>query len=421
MIGQGTGGGALVSQVNLDHGVMDMFSGSEQEVRYGGVRVLPAIFQDDIMRAADSVESARAGNIKMDSVMNSKQLELNKDKTGFILLGKKDKVEKARQQILASPIMCGDFVTLEKVADKWLGDMFHQDGLAACVMATIKDRQPKVKAACYEAAAIVEDWRSQCIGGFRSAIDLFELAILPSLLYNSDTWIQIPKVAEEMLEDIQLFYLRLVLRVPQGTPKIALRSETGMLSMKLRVWKTKCMLIHHVKGLEEGTLAKMVYLEQRRNRWPGLAKEVSMICAELNIEDGNTTTMSKSAFKRVVEMACREKDKLDMLSGMEGMTKCEGLKNSDCGLKEYMGKKVLKDVRDIFRARTQLLEGFKANHKNMYRGQDMRCEGCKMDIDTQSHVLVCNAYSDLRVDQDLSKDDAMIEYFRKVLKRRMKE
>ena len=63
-----------------------------------------------------------------------------------------------------------------------------------------------MKAACYEAAAIVKDWRSQCVGGFRSAIDLFELAILPSLLYNSDTWIQMPKAAEEILEDIQLFY-----------------------------------------------------------------------------------------------------------------------------------------------------------------------------------------------------------------------
>ena len=95
--------------------------------------------------------------------------------------------------------------------------------------------------------------------------------------------------------------------------------------------------------------------------------------------------------------------------------------NSDCGLKDYMGKKVLKDVRDIFRARTQLLEGIKANHKNMYKGKDMRCEGCKQDIDTQSHVLVCNTYSDLRVDMDLSDEDDMIGYFRKVLKRRMKE
>ena len=34
MIGQGTGGEAPVSQVNLDHGVVDMFRGSDEEVRY---------------------------------------------------------------------------------------------------------------------------------------------------------------------------------------------------------------------------------------------------------------------------------------------------------------------------------------------------------------------------------------------------
>ena len=36
MIGQGTGGGALVSQANLDKGIIDMFAGSEDELCYGG-------------------------------------------------------------------------------------------------------------------------------------------------------------------------------------------------------------------------------------------------------------------------------------------------------------------------------------------------------------------------------------------------
>ena len=170
MIGQGTGGGALVSQINLDLGVVDMFGGSDEEVRYGGVRVLPAMFQDDIMRAADSIEAARAGNVKMASVMDSKQLTLNQDKTGFILFGKDARVRQSRKEIALSPIVCGNFITKEKVADKWLGDMFHQGGLAESVLATISDREPKIKAACYEAAAIVEDWRSQCVGGFLSAV-----------------------------------------------------------------------------------------------------------------------------------------------------------------------------------------------------------------------------------------------------------
>ena len=39
MIGQGTRGGALVSQVNLDKGMIEMFRGGFDEVSYCGVRI----------------------------------------------------------------------------------------------------------------------------------------------------------------------------------------------------------------------------------------------------------------------------------------------------------------------------------------------------------------------------------------------
>ena len=126
-------------------------------------------------------------------------------------------------------------MTPSRVMDKYLGDMFHQEGLPASVRATIEEREAKVKGACYEAVAIVEDWRAQVIGGFRSAIHLFEMAIIPTLLYNAETWIGISKESEEKLGNLQLFFLRLAMKVPQGTPKLRLRSEKGVLSMKLRV------------------------------------------------------------------------------------------------------------------------------------------------------------------------------------------
>ena len=421
MIGQGTGGGALVSQANLDNGVVEMFRGSEEDVRYGGVRVLPVMFQDDIMRAAGSVEAARAGNIKMASVMDSKQLTLNPDKTGFLMFGKGKAVKEARDVISRSPLMCGNFATLEKVSDKWLGDIFHQAGLSASVMATVRDREPKVKAACYEAAAIVEDWRAQCVGGFRSAIDLWEMAVLPSLMYNAGTWVEISKETEEVLENLQLFFMRLVLRVPQGTPKLALRSETGLMSMRLRVYREKCLLVHHIRGLEENAMARMMYEEQRKNSWPGLADEVSRICTILRVEDGNHTSLSKGAYRRVVDSACRELDEKEMKEGMAGKTKLERLVNDDCLLKDYMNKKSLKDVRDTFRARTQLVEGIKGNFKNRHRNSDLQCQGCKSVEDTQLHVLVCAAYGDLRVGKDLEKDDDMVDYFREVVRRRVLE
>ena len=419
MIGQGTGGGALVSQANLDRGMVDMFQGSEDEVRYGGVRMLPLMFQDDIMRAVDSISAARAGNVKVDSVMKSKQLCLNPDKTGYIMFGHKREVAAAREEVVVSPIVCGNFITKEKVADKWLGDMFHQEGLAASVIATIDDREPKVKAAFYEAAAIVEDWRCQVVGGYLSALDLFELAILPTLLYNAETWMDISKAAVERLENLQLFYLRLTLRVPQSTPKIALRAETGMLSMKLRIWKKKLMFVHHVKNLSDTALAKQVWKEQIRNGWPGLAKEATKLCSELGIEDVNKTKCSKGEWKKVVRTACKNKDMAEMLEGLKGKTKYEELKMGDCEIKTYMGNKSLKQVRDIFRVRTHMVEGFKANFKNMYKGQDTNCDACRQASDSQCHALVCKAYDDLREGMDINKDADLVTFFKKVMERRL--
>jgi hypothetical protein len=52
--------------------------------------------------------------------------------------------------------------------------------------------------------------------------------------------------------------------------------------VRLRIWKSKCMLVYHLKGLEANTLANMVYREQMKNKWPGLAEEVSQICADLD-------------------------------------------------------------------------------------------------------------------------------------------
>ena len=118
-------------------------------------------------------------------------------------------------------------------------------------------------------------------------MDLWELVILPTLMYNSEMLVNIPKVAEETLEDLHFFFVRLILRVPYGTPKVSLLSETGLLSIRLRLWKRKCLMIHHIKNMEKEKLAKQIYLEQIENGWPDLSKELTLICEELGIEDVN--------------------------------------------------------------------------------------------------------------------------------------
>ena len=69
--------------------------------------------------------------------------------------------------------------------------MFSSQGLSASVEATIKDRTSKIKGSIYELRTVVEDFRMQAVGGMEAAIDIYESCIVPSLITNCATWMEI--------------------------------------------------------------------------------------------------------------------------------------------------------------------------------------------------------------------------------------
>ena len=85
-LGQGTAGGALASQLNLDHGLQQYFAGSQDEMHYGTVRLQPLAYQDDVARASKSVLEAQAGNIKLSNMFQDKCLEEHPEKTFIFIL-----------------------------------------------------------------------------------------------------------------------------------------------------------------------------------------------------------------------------------------------------------------------------------------------------------------------------------------------
>ena len=155
IIGQGTGGGALVSAANLDGGVSEYFNESGDEIYYGNIRLQCILFQDDIIRLSSSVSNAKAGNAKLQVMANSKCLEMHPDKTVFVSLGIKKQIKAIEEEVNRSPIYSNNFVTKKKVEEKWLGDKIHEEGLEKSVEATIKMRSGKIMAAIYEVKAIV--------------------------------------------------------------------------------------------------------------------------------------------------------------------------------------------------------------------------------------------------------------------------
>ena len=206
VVGQGTAGAALVSQLNLDHGLHTYFEGSKDEMYYGGVRVEYFAYQDDIGKPSAGVNEAQAGNIKISQMFSDKGLEAHPDKTCFVVFGTTKYKEKIENQLETNPLYFGDFPVKKKDSERYLGQIIHSGGLAASCAATISDRAGKIKGATFETLSIIEEFRMQAVGGMMAAWELWERAMVPSLLSGAGTWMGITTTEIEKPDKMQDFF-----------------------------------------------------------------------------------------------------------------------------------------------------------------------------------------------------------------------
>ena len=250
-------GGALVSQGVLDEGIREQFSaGGEDEMRYGSVKLGPLIFQDDVLHGVVGIKEARNANNKMAKVIMKLNLKFNEDKTFCIAIGSAKQRKAIKEKLQTEPLMCGNFETKLKDSFKWLGQTLSSGGLAESVSETVASRKGKIQGACLEIATIVNDWRSQIVGGMETALVLWEACCVPSLLHGAGTWTNISTATEKELNKIQSWFLRLILQVGQGAPLVSLSWDSSVLDMGLRVKKEKNIDGHAFKKLEQRHFSK---------------------------------------------------------------------------------------------------------------------------------------------------------------------
>ena len=131
-------------------------------------------------------------------------------------------------------------------------------GLADCVLSTVLNREGKIRGACLEIAVVVNDWRCKSVGGMETALMLWETCCIPSLLHGAGTWTEIDTKTEKRMNQLQNWYLRLILQVGPGTPSASLNWDFQVLDMSLRVGREKAMMVLHLRSLEIETLAYRV-------------------------------------------------------------------------------------------------------------------------------------------------------------------
>ena len=261
---QGSVSGALISANNLDRGITSQFKGSENEISYSDLRIQPLIFQDDVARLCTSRNDAQAGNIKIESCLESKLLDPNTDKTVFIILGNKKSANKIREDISENPLILNNTVIKEKEQYKYLGDVIHMDGISASAHATVKEREGRITSAIIELKSIIDDCKLQIIGGALAGVEIWELAIIPSILTNAETWVNIDDKTIEILEDIQILMFRCLLGIPKSTTPSMILWDLGAIKMKNRIIQKKLNFFYFLLNLQEDALAKELLNIQKK-------------------------------------------------------------------------------------------------------------------------------------------------------------
>ena len=99
------------------------------------------LFQDDSLRLTTTVEGARDGCRRFESIMDSKALDVNIDKSTYLLVGKKRNIERIRSELKKDPLTYKDSIVKEKTTEKWLGSMINASGVKESTLSTINERR----------------------------------------------------------------------------------------------------------------------------------------------------------------------------------------------------------------------------------------------------------------------------------------
>ena len=109
---------------------------------------------------------------------------------------------------------------------------------------------------------------------------------------------------------------------------------------------------------------KQIYEEAENRGWPGLGKEVTDICREIQIPNINTHKVSKTVIQKAVENSHWE----DMMSQFDQSSKLQDIKYCDFkNIQPYFKDRNIENSRIKFKIRTKMLEKVPGNFKNKYK------------------------------------------------------
>ena len=371
-IGQGTGGAALVSSLNIGCSIDEAFK-NKTSTKIGDVKINSPTFMDDISNLCDDLEKARDASKAIQGALGPKGLSINQSKSKYLIIG--DKNMKKRERILkdakANPIRLGEAVIENSTCEKYLGDMIEEKGCAASITETIKERIRTLTSKCHDIIQMVENPIMGSLGNSLAPFKLFEATVVESLLTNCPSWIGLNNTHINMLQNFQDSFVRKVLKLADNVPKALLTWDIGLTPMKDRIDLKKLLFLRKMLKKDILSITKQVLYEEVLLGVQGLAYECSEICRNIGIPDIMCFEVTEREIKEAIYIRMNKV----ALEEMKKKTKVKDRLSEDPEDNTYIHVMSLPESRVWIRYRGRVIAGVKANFKNSHTN-DLSCRFC---------------------------------------------
>ena len=311
-------------------------------------------------------------------------------------------------------VWTGSEVMEEKCEEKYLGEVISADGKN---IKNVKARVAKGKGIITRIIALIEGIPFGKFY-FQVAMILRESLLISSMIFNSEAWYNVTKPELELLESVDLQFLRRILNAPKSTPKEMLFLETGCVPFREIIRKRRILFLHYILNEKSDSIMRKFLEKQiqtkKKKDW---ISQVIMDLKELNlnITIDNIRKMKKSRLKIIINQAIKEKTFCDMVQKKESHSKVRLIKHERLEMQNYLKPNELKvkleEAQEIFKMRSRVSD-VKTNFKGKY--ENFECEICKIEYETQQHIIECKEINKNR------KEEKIIPKYEELFKRNVK-
>ena len=294
----------------------------------------------------------------------------------------------------------------------YLGDILSADG---SIDKTLENRRQKGVGICSQVSGIMN---SVSLGFFfyNISFKLRDAMLLNGILTNAEVWNHIKTKQIEILEGVDLMLLKKVLNAHSMTAKEAFFLEAGIIPIKYVISKRRLLYLWNIMQKEDNELLKRFYLAQKlhrtKNDWAEIIEKDKKDFG-IELTDEEISKMKESKFKRIVNIAVTEKTLEYLNKTAHGHSKSRKLIKQTLEREKYFDdpRFTRSDVELLFSLRTRMID-VKNNFSNKY-GDDIACRTCKVQPESQEHILKCEA---LKITVDVPNDVCYEDIFKSVEK-----